>query len=461
MVVPSHGANAMSHARLGDALDRLRTAVSGHESAGLTDAQLLDRYVARRDEAAFEALVRRHGPMVLGVCRRVLGSPHDAEDAFQATFLVLVRKAASVRPRERVGNWLYGVAYRAAQKARVASIRRQARESRVRPMPEPASVAEGLWHDLVPLLDRELAGLPEKYRLPVVLCELEGKTRGEVARRLGWPEGTVASRLARGRDLLARRLTRHGVPLSAGVLAAVLSQNVSQACVPATLVVSTVRGAVGKAAAPVLALAEGVLRAMFWNKFKFAAVAFLAVALTGLGAGLLPHRAQGGNAAEPPAPRPAADRKENSLVVQEATVEGVDAAARTVTLTLRKRGVTAEERARAKEALDRQEVALRAAAAAEEKARAVAVIPFLGRQAMQRARAAMAEAEALAERAKLLEQQNKDGARLERLPLAEGARITVRGKEAKLSDLKAKMAVTLRLAAEGDQLVVAGIAVKD
>jgi RNA polymerase sigma factor (sigma-70 family) len=165
----------MPHARLGHALDRLRTAAAAHEAAGLSDAQLLQRYVARRDEAAFESLVRRHGPMVLGVCRRVLGHLQDAEDAFQATFLVLVKKAASVRPPGRVGHWLYGVACRAAQKARVASVRRRAREARVRQVPEvpePATVAEGLWQDVLPLLDRELGRLPQKYRLPLVLCDL-------------------------------------------------------------------------------------------------------------------------------------------------------------------------------------------------------------------------------------------------------------------------------------------------
>ncbi len=451
----------MPHAHLGDALDRLRTVVSRQESAALTDAQLLERYVARRDEAAFEALVRRHGPMVLGVCLRVLGSRHDAEDAFQATFLVLVRKAASVRPGGRVGSWLHGVAYRAAQRTRVASLRRRAREARVREMLEPSSVGEGLWQDLLPLLDRELNSLPEKYRLPVVLCDLEGKTRAEAARLLGWPEGTVASRQARGRALLARRLTRHGVPLSGGVLAALLSANASPACPPATLVASTTKAAVGVVSAPVAALAEGVLKAMLLTKVKIAAV-FLAVALAGVGAGLLPHgaRAQGGKAAEATTPQAGADRKENSLVVREVTLEEVDVAARTVTATLRKRAPTEAERAREKEALERRAVHLAEARAAEERARAAAVIPFLGRQRLQEARAARELAMAEAERARALAEQNK-GARLERLPLAEGARITLRGKEAKLSDLKPKMPVTLRLAVDADQLVISGIAAED
>src|SRR5262249_23737197 len=160
--------------------------------------------VARRDGAAFAELVRRHGPMVWGVCRRLLPNRQDAEDAFQATFLVLVRKPGSVRPAERVGNWLHGVAVRAARKAARGVARR--RERRVDHRPEPANVAEGIWHDLVPVLDQEVGRLPEKYRLPVVLCDLEGNTRREAAARLGWPEGTVAGRLAQGRALLARRL---------------------------------------------------------------------------------------------------------------------------------------------------------------------------------------------------------------------------------------------------------------
>jgi RNA polymerase sigma-70 factor (ECF subfamily) len=150
-------------------LDRLRRAALLRDAADVTDGQLLESYVSRRDEAAFEALVRRHGPMVLGVCRRVLHNSHDAEDAFQATFLVLVRKAATVLPREMVANWLYGVAYHAALNARAASARRRAKERQVRNMPEPATVADGLWHDLEPLLDQELSRLPDRYRLPVVL----------------------------------------------------------------------------------------------------------------------------------------------------------------------------------------------------------------------------------------------------------------------------------------------------
>src|SRR5262249_4084004 len=158
--------------------------------------------------AAFAALVRRHGPMVLGVCRRVLHNPHDADDAFQATFLVLVKKASAVVPRELVGHWLYGVAYRTALKAKTLAARRRRPERQVREMSRQPAREEEVWNDLRPLLDRELDRLPEKLRALVVLCELEGKSRKEAARQLGLAEGTVSSRLARARVLLAKRLAR-------------------------------------------------------------------------------------------------------------------------------------------------------------------------------------------------------------------------------------------------------------
>src|SRR5262249_2558239 len=152
-----------------------------HDAADTTDGELLERYLGQRDEAAFELLARRHAPMVLAVCRRIVGHSQDAEDAFQATFLVLVRRGAPIRPRAMAGNGLDGVAYRAGHKARTAAARRGARERIMSKLPESATVAEGLWHDLEPLLDLELNRLPAKYRLPIVLCDLEGKTRKETA----------------------------------------------------------------------------------------------------------------------------------------------------------------------------------------------------------------------------------------------------------------------------------------
>src|SRR5262249_49931780 len=154
-----------------------------------------------RDEAAFEVILRRHGPTVLGVCRRIAGAGPDAEDAFQATFLVLARKSRAVRPRSALAGWLYGVAVRAALKVRAAEARRKVREREVATMPRPAD-AEPPRPDELAALHRELGRLPADLRATVVLCDLERKTRAEAARQLGWPEGTVASRLARARRLL-------------------------------------------------------------------------------------------------------------------------------------------------------------------------------------------------------------------------------------------------------------------
>ena len=200
----------MATAQMDTVIRHLRRAVLRQDAAGWTDGQLLASFIDQKDEAAFEALVRRHGPMVFGVCRRVVRNHHDAEDAFQATFLVLARKASSVRPRERLANWLHGVALRTAMKAKAMTAKRRGREKQVTEMPEPEAAQQDQWRDLQPLLDQELNGLPENYRLPILLCDLEGKTIKEATRQLGWPQGTLAGRLARGRKLLAKRLANRG-----------------------------------------------------------------------------------------------------------------------------------------------------------------------------------------------------------------------------------------------------------
>ena len=243
------------------------------DGAGIGDSELLGRFIERHDGAALAALVKRHGPMVWGVCRRLLGH-HDAEDAFQATFLVLVRKAASVMPREMVGNWLYGVAHQTALQARRSAARRKTREVQVTKMPDTEAVQQDRWPDLQPLLDQELSRLPNHYRAVIVLSDLECKTRKEVAHLLGLPEGTVASRLVRARSLLAKRLTRRGVALSCGALAAALSRNVASSAMPASVVDSTIKAAslfaAGQAAisTEVATLAEGVLKTMLLTKLK-------------------------------------------------------------------------------------------------------------------------------------------------------------------------------------------------
>jgi RNA polymerase sigma factor (sigma-70 family) len=265
--------------------------LAGPEGVGV--GETLRRFAARGDEAAFETLLRRHGPMVLGVCRRLLADAHDAEDAFQATFVVLVRKARSLRRAESVAGWLYGVAYRTALKARSRAARRRTTERPLDGVPEPATEPVPPTADLRAVLDDELDRLPEKYRAPVVLCYLEGKTFQEAAGLLGWPAGTVSGRLARAKDILARRLTRRGVGLSAGGLSAVWSASAS-AVVPAAVREATLRAALlchagrlasGGVALSVIQLVGEVQRTMLLAKVKTAALAVLTVGvLTGLAA---------------------------------------------------------------------------------------------------------------------------------------------------------------------------------
>ena len=284
-------------------LRHLRRVAFLHDQDHWTDGQLLEQFLSQHAEPAFEALVRRHGPMVLGVCRRILRNEADAEDAFQATFLVLVRKAGSVQPRELVGHWLYGVAYRTAVRAKALETRRQMKE---RADPPAGQAQDGIWQDVLPLLDQELSGLPEKYRVPVVLCDLEGRSRKEAARVLGCLEGTLSSRLARARTLLAQRLSRRGVTLSGGALAALVMANGVSAAVPASLVHSTLSAALplgaGHAAAAtcvslhVATLTEGVLKSMLLAKLKTVTVLICSVTALGLGTGGMLYHARAGGA---------------------------------------------------------------------------------------------------------------------------------------------------------------------
>jgi RNA polymerase sigma factor (sigma-70 family) len=243
----------------------LRRMLGPPRGGGLTDSQLVERFVAQRDQAAFEVLVWRHGPKVLGVCRRVLRHEQDAEDAFQATFLVLVRKAGSIGKRQAVASWLYRVAYRVALRARAVAGKRAARETPVADVPA-AEVADPAWGDLRPVLDEEVNRLPEKYRAPFILCYLDGKTNEQAARELGCPKGTVLSRLAWARARLRVRLTRRGLGLSAGLTGAALAPEAAAAVVPATLVDSTLKAvlpvaggqAAGVVSGSVAALTQGV-----------------------------------------------------------------------------------------------------------------------------------------------------------------------------------------------------------
>ena len=214
-------------------------------AGGLTDAELLTRFTARRDKAAFELLVWRHGPMVLRVCRRVLRDDHAAEDAFQASFLTLACKAGSIGKQESVGSWLYKVAYRVALRAAEGSARQAALATPLRDIPsrslDPAE--EAAWHELGPLLDAEVRRLPEKYRAAFILCCLEGRTNEEASRELGCPKGTVLSRLARARERLRKRLERRGLLLSSMVYPVLANGGWSTTAEPTALVAATVRAA--------------------------------------------------------------------------------------------------------------------------------------------------------------------------------------------------------------------------
>ena len=255
-----------------------------------SDASLLARYLASRDHAAFAELLRRYGPVVFGVCRRLLANRHDAEDAFQAVFLVLALKADSVRPAGFVGNWLYGVAVRTANKAKLAAARRWRREMAVA-MKKPEASEPTCSAELAELrsaIDGELARLPDHLRAAVVLCDLGGKSRREAARELDCPEGTVAARLHRARKLLAERFAKRGIALSSSGLAAAITPEVATAYVSSELARKTLAATVGiSAASPaVQTLASGVMRTMSIGKFK---VILAAVAVAGLltGAGAL------------------------------------------------------------------------------------------------------------------------------------------------------------------------------
>jgi RNA polymerase sigma factor (sigma-70 family) len=300
-------------------VDFVHRLASPPQGQGASDGQLLERFVASRDEAAFRALLGRYGPLVLGVCRRVLAQTQDVEDAFQATFLVLVRRACDIQRGELLGNWLYGVALRTAAKARSQAAGRAARQQ---PLVEPAgddTTVAADWRDLRTVLDEEIDRLPAKYRLPFVLCYLEGKSNEEAAQVLACPRGTVQSRLFWARERLRRRLTRRGLALSAGLLATLLSENTLSASVPAELAEATFRlgllfAAGEMMAGPVLTasgavLARGVLRAMFYNKLQVASLLLLAVVVCGVSVAFLARPAPASMLTDFPLPPAPPDQK--------------------------------------------------------------------------------------------------------------------------------------------------------
>src|SRR5262245_51558613 len=222
----------------GNSLAGFRLFLAAQTPPDVPDGELLDRFLRRQDEAAFAALVHRHGAMVLSVCRRVLRNPHDAEDACQATFLILARKAAAIRKRDAVGSWLHGVAVRVARDLRAKLARRAARplaagDDVARPPGGPEALT---WDEVRAALDEELRRLPEHYRAALVLCYLEGRSRDEAALQLGWSLATLRGRLERGRALLHARLVRRGLTLSAALVAGALAGDRAAGAAPARLV---------------------------------------------------------------------------------------------------------------------------------------------------------------------------------------------------------------------------------
>jgi RNA polymerase sigma factor (sigma-70 family) len=315
----------MSHTPIASALERVRTLLAS-QRGGVPDGRLLADFVERRDGSAFAALVHRHGALVLNVCRRTLRDAADADDAFQATFLVLARKAASIRKGESLGSWLHGVAYRVACKLRADRARRERGAVPLAETAQPDTTAEVTWREVRCVLDEELAGLPDAYRAPLVLCYLEGKTQDEAARELGWTLGALRGRLERGRDRLRARLVRRGLTLSAAVLGAALAHATPCEAATAALEVSTVKaallslsGAPG-ASAQAAALAKGVLSTMFASNLRTATLLFLGVGVLGGGGaatffGAAPA-SQASVAPEAPEPKPPDEKAIRALIRQ-------------------------------------------------------------------------------------------------------------------------------------------------
>jgi RNA polymerase sigma factor (sigma-70 family) len=306
----------MADAQLRTVVRSLRNLCAAEEHGGKADGELLAAFLSRQDQAAFAAIVRRHGPMVLGVCRRVLHRAEDAEDCFQATFLLLARQAAAIRKHASLGSWLHGVAYRVARNTKRAAARRRAHEARATTA-HPANPAwQAAWREVQAVLDEEVRRLPAAYREAFVLCCLEGRGCAEAARALGQKEGTVWSRAARARELLRARLARRGVSLTLVLTAAALSGNAALAAVPAGLLRATAGAAdsVLRGQAPALtsarvaALVEGGVRDLSWARVKGIAIAVLFIGVLAAGAGVGAHQFRGarpaGSSGETPGTAP-------------------------------------------------------------------------------------------------------------------------------------------------------------
>jgi RNA polymerase sigma factor (sigma-70 family) len=317
----------------------LRTGYSDSSS----DHELLQRFVACREEAAFAVLVQRHAAMVLGLSRSILRNHHDAEDIFQATFLVLARKAGSIRKGESVGSWLYAVAHRLAHKARVNTGKRRHTEQQAAVPTEQMPMDEATWGELRDILHEEVSRLPEKYRAAVVLCYWQGQTHEQAGQQLGCARGTIKDRLEKAREILRKRLTRRGLALSAAWIATSLSEGMS-ATVSAELVQTTVRGAMlfsverlptGIVSATAADRAQDILKEMLTSKFKYGLVLVLMLGLLGGGAGLASRHETTTPENEPEVSAAAATRSEPEHIERQEEPLPAGAVARLGTLGFR------------------------------------------------------------------------------------------------------------------------------
>ncbi len=290
----------MESAKWRPVLRYIRRMVEPKQAGRVSDEILLERFCTASDGDAFASLVERHGPLVMGVCCRMLKDIHDAEDVFQATFLVLVRKARSIAKPECLAPWLYGVAYRTALRARSIAAKRRFHERQAAESQHLEIDMDFIWRDLRPILDEEIHRLPHSYQAPLVLCYFAGKTKEETARILDLPVGTVSSRLARARERLRARLTRRGLALSAGLFAGTLSSHALAASVSISLIEATTKAGLaltlGQGLAgsfvsmKVISLTQEVVRSMLLSKLKFAAVGLAATLAVGSGAGIVSYR---------------------------------------------------------------------------------------------------------------------------------------------------------------------------
>jgi RNA polymerase sigma factor (sigma-70 family) len=405
-----------------------------------SDRELLRRFVERRDEAAFGVLVRRHGAMVLGTALRVLRHRQNAEDVSQAAFLILARKANRIAWHDSVANWLYEVAHHLARKARDAAQRRQARERHVKSRQPPDAMTEITARDLQAVLDEELRGLPNKYRAPIILCCLEGKTRDEAAACLGVPLASVKSRLEEGRELLRRRLERRGVLLSTAFAGLTLSQTAC-AALPAAFANVTSHAALqivagqtnaGLVSANVAALIKGGIQTMFLTKLKVATALALTACILGIGVvtlaspGLTTPQEPPDSGAKPDAPR----KTQRDLLAQDRPATAEKAKAKSDKKDVWRAGGVAEPTDGVIESLvtsvdtDKNTISVR--------------IPQIARLS--------GDGEEI-----VMEKDTK----LSDLPVSKKAKITINGKEGKLDQLKEGYHVSLQLSVRSEVWVKA------